>query len=205
MDAASWDERYRASELVWSAGPNAVIAGEAGELPPGRALDVAAGEGRNAIWLAERGWTVTAADFSAVALEKGRRLAEARGEAVAQRISWVCTDVRDYRPPTTFDLVLLAYLHLPAAELQGVFAHVAAAVSRAGVLLVVGHDRTNIVDGVGGPQDPDILYGPDDLCAHLPANLGFEVERAERVRRRVEGQGEAIDVVMRARRSRTGP
>ena len=74
MDAEGWDERYAGSELVWSAEPNRFVAEVCAELSPGRALDLAAGEGRNAIWLASRGWTVTAADFSQAGLDKGKRM-----------------------------------------------------------------------------------------------------------------------------------
>ena len=87
MDAKAWDERYADSELVWSVEPNQFVAAECADLPPGRALDLAAGEGRNAIWLARRGWDVTAVDFSQAGLDKGRRLA---GELA---IEWVCGDV----------------------------------------------------------------------------------------------------------------
>ena len=87
MDAKAWDERYADSELVWSVEPNQFVAAECADLPPGRALDLAAGEGRNSIWLARRGWDVTAVDFSQAGLDKGRRLA---GEL---EIEWVCGDV----------------------------------------------------------------------------------------------------------------
>ena len=87
MDAEAWDERYADSELVWSVEPNQFVAAECADLPPGRALDLAAGEGRNSIWLARRGWDVTAVDFSQAGLDKGRRLA---GEL---EIEWVCADV----------------------------------------------------------------------------------------------------------------
>ena len=79
MDADGWNRRYAEKELVWSAGPNRFLAAEAADLAPGRALDLACGEGRNALWLAEQGWRVTAVDFSGVAVEKGlfeRRKAE---------------------------------------------------------------------------------------------------------------------------------
>ena len=75
MDADAWDERYAAAELVWSREPNQFVAAELADLPPGTAVDLAAGEGRNAIWLAARGWAATAVDFSQVALDKGARLA----------------------------------------------------------------------------------------------------------------------------------
>src|SRR5207244_12631949 len=74
MDATAWDERYRSAELVWGVRPNRWVERELADLPPGRALDLACGEGRNALWLAARGWQVTAVDFSAVALDKARAL-----------------------------------------------------------------------------------------------------------------------------------
>ena len=105
----AWDERYAGSELVWSAEPNQFVGAECADLPPGRAVDLAAGEGRNAIWLARRGWNVTAVDFSQVALDKGRQLA---GDTA---VDWVCADATTWRGEG-YDLVVLAYLQLPAAE-----------------------------------------------------------------------------------------
>ena len=103
MDAAAWDERYAATELVWSAGPNQFVEQELADLPPGRALDLACGEGRNARWLAERGWQVTAMDFSPVAIEKGRRLAE-QLPTTSGRIDWQVGDAltRPCRPTSTW-------------------------------------------------------------------------------------------------------
>src|SRR3954464_10105171 len=114
MDAAGWDERYAATDLVWSAEPNQFVAAESADLPSGRALDLAAGEGRNAIWLAQRGWTVTAADFSRVGLDKGRRLAEHAG--VSDRIGWVLADATATDWAAEFDLVVVAYLQLAQSE-----------------------------------------------------------------------------------------
>ena len=96
MDSQEWDRRYAGAELVWTAEPNRFVVAELQDLAPGRALDVAAGEGRNAVWLASRGWQVTAVDFSAAGLDKGRRLAQARGVT----IDWMHADVRDYQPET---------------------------------------------------------------------------------------------------------
>src|ERR1700754_4102577 len=114
VDAAAWDRRYAREDLLWSAGPNRLVAAELSELPAGRALDLASGEGRNALWLAERGWRVTAVDFSPVATERARRLAAARSldleTIVADVVSWV-------PPAGAFDAVVIAYLHLPAADL----------------------------------------------------------------------------------------
>jgi SAM-dependent methyltransferase len=110
VDAQAWDERYAAAELVWSAEPNLFVAAELADLAPGRALDLAAGEGRNAIWLARRGWTVTAADFSQVALDKGEQLA---GDTT---VRWVRADATRWDEPAAYDLVVVAYLQLAAAE-----------------------------------------------------------------------------------------
>ena len=184
MDAHAWDERYAASDLVWSAEPNVFVAAELGDLAPGRALDLAAGEGRNAIWLARRGWTVTAADFSQVALDKGRQLAGDTG------IRWVCADATRWDEPSTYDLVVVAYLQLPAPERRAAVRAAYASLVEGGTLLLVAHDSTNLAEGTGGPQDPAVLMTADDVLADLDG-LAFDVVRAERVARQVgDGHGE---------------
>lgn len=193
MDAAAWDRRYAETELVWGAEPNRFVAAEVADLTAGRALDLAAGEGRNALWLAGRGWRVTAVDFSPVAVDKGRRAAR----RAAVTVDWVCADVLAYRPPAGLDLVVVAYLHLPPAELAGVWARMAGALAPGGVLLAVGHDRTNLTDGTGGPQDPALLYDPAEIAAGL---AGLHIDRAERVRRPVDGDLSAVDALVRAHR-----
>ena len=195
MDSQEWDRRYEGAELVWTAEPNRFVVDELRDLAPGRALDVGAGEGRNAVWLATRGWQVTAVDFSAVGLDKGRRLAGARGVA----IDWVRADVRHYQPePGSFQLVLVAYLQLRAAELDGVLRTAGTALAPGGVLLVVGHDVANLAEGVGGPPDPEVLYTTESIMRSLS---GLTVLRAERVRRPVvgvSGDHEAVDTLVRA-------
>jgi len=203
MDRQDWDERYKASELVWSAEPNRWVEEELSDQPPGRALDLAAGEGRNSIWLASLGWQVTAVDYSPVALDKGRRLAEQQPIVEPGRIEWTVADVRSWRAsPGTYDLVLLSYLHLPADERSAALEGAAEAVAPGGMLLVVAHALSNLTDGTGGPRDPSVLYEPEDVVAGLPPGSGLVVERAEQVRRPVEGERDAIDVLVRARRSR---
>ena len=114
MDAAAWDDRYAATELVWSSGPNQFVEQALTDLPPGRALDLACGEGRNARWLAERGLQVTALDFSPVAIEKGRRLAEQLPDEGASRIDWQVGYALNTPLPADLDLVVIAYLQAPA-------------------------------------------------------------------------------------------
>ena len=195
MDSDAWDRRYEGADLLWSAEPNRMFADEVAALGPGRALDVGTGEGRNAVWLAERGWEVTGVDFSAVGLAKAGRLAAARGV----KVEWVLADLLGYDPPAgAFDLVAVLYLHLPADDLGQVLRRAAEAVAPGGTLVVIGHDRSNLEEGRGGPQDPAILYTTDGVVAELG---GLEVRRAERVRRPVEteeGTVHAIDTLVRA-------
>jgi SAM-dependent methyltransferase len=198
VDSQQWDERYSGTEFEWTTRPNQFVAAELADLPPGRALDLAAGEGRNTVWLAERGWQVTAVDFSRVGLEKGRKLSAARGVDEA-RVDWIVADLRDFEPDRDFyDLVLIAYLQV-SPELRGtVMARAAAALAPGGTAFVVGHDLTNLTEGTGGPQDPDVLYTPEAVRAELP---GLRVVRAERVHRTVErdgGPATAIDTLVRA-------
>ncbi len=182
--------------------PNQFVAAEVAGLPPGRALDLAAGEGRNSVWLAGRGWSVTAVDFSRVGLAKGRELSAARGVADA-RVDWVVADLGEYEPArAAFELVLIAYLQVDADLRARVLDRAAAALTPGGTLLVIGHDLTNLTEGVGGPQSPDLLYTPEAITAALP---GLLILRAERVRRTVErdgGTATAIDTLVRAERSR---
>ncbi|HTX28811.1 MAG TPA: class I SAM-dependent methyltransferase [Streptosporangiaceae bacterium] len=202
MDSRRWDERYSGTEFEWTTRPNQFVSAELAGLPPGRALDLAAGEGRNSLWLAERGWRVTAVDFSRVGLEKGRKLGTARGIDEA-RIEWIVADLTGYEPVRgAFDLVLIAYFQVGAELRAAVLARAAAALAPGGTLLVVGHDLTNLTEGVGGPQYPEVLYTPEDITAEL---TGLRVLRAERVHRTVERDGvsgTAIDTVVRAVRDR---
>jgi SAM-dependent methyltransferase len=183
VDAAGWDARYAASELVWSAEPNQFVAEVCADLSPGRALDLAAGEGRNAIWLAQRGWTVTATDFSRVGLDKGRQLADHAG--VAERIAWVVADATTTDWPPDFDLVVVAYLQLVEAERQAAVQRGFAALQPGGRFVLVAHDSSNLTEGTGGPPDPAVLMTAEDVLIDLTGEP-FEVVRAERVPRAVE-------------------
>ena len=187
-DAARWDDRYSATDRLWSRQPNATVAEVIGPMPPGRALDLGAGEGRHAAWLADQGWQVTAVDFSTVGIARGR--AEAGGDAV----EWVVADVRTWSPPAgvVFDLVLVVYLHL----FDDGFARVAQWLAPGGALVVVGHALRNLADGVGGPRDPRLLHTEEQLRR---AAAGLEIEQLREVLRPTDA-GVAIDLLLVARR-----
>lgn len=198
MEREDWNRRYEGTDLLWSANPNRMFVEEVEGLRPGRALDLGCGEGRNAVWLAERGWEVTGVDFSDVGLAKGRKFAATRGVEV----DWVSADVRSYQPEGgSYDLVVVLFMHLPATERRGVHAAAARALAPGGMLIVLGHDLANLTEGYGGPPNAGILFTVDDVLADLD---GLTIERADRVERRVltdGGERVALDALVRAVRS----
>jgi SAM-dependent methyltransferase len=188
--AGDWDERY-AERQQWSAEPNALIAELLADVPPGDGVDLAAGEGRHALWLAAHGWRVTAVDFSDVGLTRGR------GRPGADRVTWVTADVLTWPgPPSSPDLVLVAYLHLPAEDMVAVLTRAVGWLRPGGRLLVLGHDLENITSGVGGPQEPAILLSADRLS---PVAELLDVDRMEQVRRETPA-GVALDTLLWGRR-----
>lgn len=188
--AAEWDSRYAGPDRVWSAAPNAWVAANLREWFTGRALDLGTGEGRHAVWLAALGWQVTAVDFSAVGIERGR----AGAQEVGVDIDWVVADVRTWEPPAGvgFDLVLVAYLHLEDDVLQ----RAVGLLAPGGALVVIGHALRNLTEGVGGPQDPRLLHTEAEYRA---ASSGLVVEQLGEVVRHLP-EGDAIDLVLVARR-----
>ena len=198
MRREEWDRKYAESEHrehLWGAEPNRVLVAEAAGFPPGRALDLACGEGRNAIWLAGLGWRVTAVDFSEVAIAKARTKAAEH----AVDVDFLCADLLEYEPEEgAYDLVVVLFLHIQAEQRRLVLSRAAAALAPGGTFLLVGHDSANLTDGVGGPSDPAVLCTPDDIVAEV---AGLEIEKAERILRDVEGEDRpAIDALVRARK-----
>jgi SAM-dependent methyltransferase len=191
-----WDRRYAEGQM-WSTGPNARFAEEVAGLglPPGRALDLGCGEGRNALWLAQKGWDAVGVDFSTVAIERARE--RARTEGLEARCTFVVADVLEYVPAAgAFDLAAAIYLQLVASERARVLRAAASAVAPGGALVVIAHHSDNLTDGVGGPQDPSVLYTEFDVVDDLAGAL--DVVTAERVLRRVDDR-DAIDVLVVAR------
>jgi len=197
MDATAWNERYAGADLIWTAEPNMFVVDEVAELPPARALDLACGEGRNAVWLASKGWETTGVDFSVVGLAKGRHLAD----AVGVEVTWIEADATSWQPPASgFDLVILCYLQLDGPGRTAALEVAARATALGGHVLVVAHDRDNLVRGVGGPPDASVLYDVEETTSVL-VSAGLEVVKAAQVERPVtsaEGVRMAIDTLVRA-------
>ena len=190
MQAEDWDARYLARRQ-WSDGPNALVADLLGDVPPGAAVDLAAGEGRHALWLSSLGWDVTAVDFSAVALERGM------AQPGADRVRWVTADVLSWPgPPSPVDLVVVAYLHLPGDDTTALLTRAAGWLRPGGRFLLLGHDADNMTRGVGGPQDPAVLHSVERLA---PVAALLDVDRLEQVARETP-EGAAVDTLLWGRR-----
>jgi SAM-dependent methyltransferase len=200
VDAKEWDERYADSDLVWGAEPNRFVRAQCERLPIGQAIDLACGEGRNALWLARLGWHATGVDYSAVAIDRARQLTTQESPATAARLTWLVADVTtEPVKPAAYDLALVSYLHLPPDQIKRVFRNAATGVRPRGHLVIVGHDRRNLRDGVSGPQDESRLYDSDMIRAVLADVPGMVVELGEVVTRPTP-DGDALDTLVRARR-----
>lgn len=187
-----WDEKHSAG-VIEGDRLNPFFVEEAAKLPPGRALELGCGDGTAALWLATKGWSVTAVDISPVALSRARL--KAIGEGL--QVGWQLADLREYAPVAgRYDLVVALFLQLRETERRLVYRRAAEALRPGGTLLVVAHDLSNLTEGVGGPPDASLLFTPDDLRADLP---GLRFNRAEVVRRgeSVPGPLDAIIVATR--------
>ena len=198
--AAEWDARYgKHDAAMWSGRPNGRLVAEAGRLAPGSAIDVGCGEGADAIWLAQQGWTVTAIDVSDVAVQRAREAAERLGVAV----EWIAGDALG----TPFaagssDLLSLQYPALPRAAGDEAMRRLLAAVRPGGVLLAVYHDlddeHREHMKARG--NDPADYVGADDLVALLGEDFTVELHAAEPRIDPPPGTPHVADVVLRARR-----
>jgi len=193
----AWDERHRAGDFE-GRGPNPTLVSALSGLPTGRALELAAGSGTNAVWIAGQGWQTTAVDWSEVGLANGRAKEAAAGVAVV----WLQRDLFEWVPPArAFDLVVIVYLHLPADERRPVYSRAASAVAPGGLMVIVGHDRQHGVEGLAGP-DPDRLFTATEIAAELmAADPELQVERAETVRQAPGPDRAPIDALLVLRRS----
>jgi SAM-dependent methyltransferase len=188
VDSGDWDARYASSGAVWSLTPNAWIAETLASLEPGTAVDLGAGEGRNALWLASLGWEVTAVDFSAVGLATGA----SRAAGLGLDVEWVTADAVSWVSPQQVDLVVISYLQLPADALAIAIGNAAGYLAPGGTLALIGHDRANTV---GGPRDPAVLHTVAELRAAASALDVVECRQVERM----TPAGVALDTLLVAR------
>jgi thioredoxin reductase/SAM-dependent methyltransferase len=203
FDEETWEERYRAEPAVWSGRPNAQLVAEASALTPGSALDVGCGEGGDALWLAARGWQVTAVDFATAALDRGAERAAALGADVAARIRWVHADVTGWAPDVRFDLVSAQFMHLPGEPRRALFTRLAAAVAPGGTLLVVGHHHSDLETSAHRVHVPDMFFTAEEVADSLDGGQWDVLVTEARPRTAGEHEGAGItvrDAVLRARR-----
>ena len=197
MDRDGWNARHSDAERDHLTSPNRFLVEVVGDSYPGTAIDLAAGRGRNSLWLASKGWSVTAVDWSDVGLAALRAAAVEKGLAIQLERA----DLADWVPRLQYGLVLIAYLHVPVELRRSVWANAAEAVAPGGRLVVIGHDPDNLVRGHGGPQDASVLYAADEVVEVISGVLG--IERSEQVLRPIDGTDEtAIDNIVVGRRPR---
>ncbi|MQA84526.1 MAG: methyltransferase domain-containing protein [Streptosporangiales bacterium] len=200
---AYWEERYRGRTALCSRRPNPQLVGEAGDLAPGTALDAGCGEGADAIWLASRGWRVTAVDIATTALRHAREHAETLGADITSRIDWVQADLTSWTPTEEhFDLVSTHYVH-PAAPREALFRRLAASVAPGGTLLIVGHHPSDQQTTPSRASTPEVYFTAEEVAASLdPDRWDIAVAEA-RHRSATDPDGHEItirDAVLRARK-----
>ncbi|MRG60221.1 methyltransferase domain-containing protein [Agromyces sp. CFH 90414] len=204
FEAPSWEERYSGEQSVWSGRPNAQLVAEASGLTPGTALDVGCGEGGDVIWLAQQGWRVTGADFSANGLARAARHAEEAG--LAARTDWWQVDARTFDAGgRSYDLVITHFLHPPDGGMVEVTRRLAGTVAPGGHLLVVGHAPSE-----GFPHLTDehrrAMFLAEELLPALPDDfVALVVEQRPRTMTRDGVTMDVHDSTLLARRRGSPP
>jgi len=183
-----WDARYAEKDALWGVAPNQFLAEIVADLEPGTALDLGCGQGRNALWLATQGFTVTGLDLSPVAIAQARAIAAEHDVSA----TFESVDLTAWGPEgRSWDLVVLTYLHLSEERRPVVHGAAKRAVAPGGLLVVIAHHRDNFENGVGGPPVPDLLFTEQQLADDFAE---FEVLRNEKVLRETD-HGNAVDLV----------
>ncbi|MBM3675662.1 MAG: class I SAM-dependent methyltransferase [Actinobacteria bacterium] len=197
-DAAEWDARYTASpDSMWSGAPNGSLVTEIAGLPVGRALDVGCGEGADAIWLAQRGWQVTAIDISSVAISRARVAAK---EADVD-VDWACADILETPPaPHAFDLLTIQYPALLRTAGERPLRALLNAVAPGGLLLIVGHAHADPEIARQHGFDPDNYVDLADFSRLVVDDFDVETNDIRPRPSPPPGTHHADDAVLRARR-----
>jgi SAM-dependent methyltransferase len=201
-DRDFWEERWSQAlrdhgDRVAQRPPNAHLTAEVGDLRPRRALDAGCGHGSDTLWLAARGWRVTAVDFAATALAHARSTAEAMGADVAERIDWVEADLATWTPQSdAYDLVVCLYVHV-AGSVEETVQRMATGVAAGGTLFLVGHRPVDPATGAPTAAAGQVQVSVEEARAALDPQQ-WELIVAEDRPRPTTGTG--VDAVIRARR-----
>jgi len=200
MDAQFWDDMYRGADQLMSGNPNGVLVTEVTDLAPGQALDVGCGEGADAIWLARRGWQVTALDISRTALDR----AAAAAPELSDRVAWTRTDLAVTPPPAAaFDLVSAQYFPLLRRPGHTALRGLLDAVAPGGTLLFVGHDLADVPARMENGVVPGDYYQPGEVAGLLGHGWTVLVDETRpRTASAPPGTHHTNDTVLRARRLR---
>jgi 2-polyprenyl-3-methyl-5-hydroxy-6-metoxy-1,4-benzoquinol methylase len=201
-DRNFWEERWSQvlrehADQVAHRPPNAHLIAEVENLRPGLALDAGCGHGSDTLWLATRGWQVTAVDFSATALAHARSMAETMGTDIAKRINWVEGDLATWTPqPDHYDLVTCLYVHV-AGSVQEMVRRMATGVAPGGTLLLVGHRPIDPVTGAATAAAGQVQVSVDATLAVLDRGRWEFIVAEDRLRAMA---GTGVDAVVCARR-----
>lgn len=196
MDEAGWDDRYSETDYVWSVTANQFVDRHLRDLDPGTAIDLGAGEGRNAVWLAQQGWAVAAIDFSRTGLEKAQQLATDHDVV----IECIHRDALVFEPEGQVDLVLISYLQLPSDQRVDMLRRAATWVAPGGTLFVIAHDQANVSHGYGGPSSVHVCYDADETVEAVDGLVVVRASIVERVVETPDGPRTALDTLVIATR-----
>ena len=192
-----WDERYQADDYVYGTAANDYLQTHVDQLPMGRILCLAEGEGRNAVFLAERGFDVTAVDQSSVGLAKAHKLATERGV----NITTIVTDLADFHiEPQAWDGIVSIFAHIPAQARRHIHRDVVGGLRSGGVFLLEAYRPEQLQYGTGGPPTTEMMMDLNGLRVEL---AGLELEYAADVLRDIRegrlhtGQGAVVQVLAR--------
>lgn len=194
-----WDAKYATDEFIYTTTANRFVVELCSELTPGKAIDLAGGEGRNAVWLAEQGWQVENVDISSVGLAKCEAFASERG--VAERVTTLCASGADFKSTLApVDLGIVPYLQVPSALLHASLKNLLSQIKPGGYLVGVWHAHENLDGGFGGPQNPEVLPSLDSMkafCEQFPVDVAVCELREGQVQTK-EGLKPSITLVLKA-------
>ena len=194
-----WDAKYSTEEFIYTTTANRFVVELCSGLTPGKAIDLAGGEGRNTVWLAEQGWRVENVDISEVGLAKCEAFAAERG--VSERVSTLCASGADFKSSLApVDLGIVPYLQVPAALLNASLKNLISQLKPGGYLVGVWHALENLDGGFGGPQNPDVLPSVASMkqfCESMPLDVEVCELREGQVQTK-EGLKPSITLILKA-------